>query len=417
MLDRETLNLVIVGHVDHGKSTLIGRLLYDTGSLPAETIAELRSASEELGHELELAYAMDHLAEERAESMTIDTAQAFFKTAKRDYVIIDAPGHKQFIKNMITGASQSEAAVLMVDVTEGICEQTRRHAYFVNILGISQLVVVINKMDKVEYGKELCDTVATDATRFLDSVGLNASYVIPGSASRGDNVVRRSDKMPWYDGPTLVEALDRFGVVRSPRDRSLRFSVQDVYTLKGNRVLVGRVETGELACGQEVVFLPSRSHARVATVEVFGEDRSSAHAGECIGITIDHPALLDRGEIACSVGSLPEVTRRFRGNVFWMSTEPCNAGAALTLRVATQETRCVVERIETRIDASTLAVLEENAAELCEIEVGRMILATDRPLVLESFHETPELGRFVLARGPHIVGGGVVSHESWTHLA
>lgn len=412
MQDTEPLRLVIVGHVDHGKSTLIGRLLYDTNSLPPEKMVEVRNASEALGHDVELAYVMDHLEEERTGAMTIDTAQAFFSTDIRDYAIIDAPGHKEFIKNMVTGASQAEAAVLMVDVNEGVREQTRRHAFFVAMLGIRQLTVVINKMDMVDFSQARFKAVSSQVMRLFDSLELRASHIIPGSAREGDNIVRRSNATPWYDGSTLAEALDHFRVEHAAAHKPFRFPVQDIYTLDGRQVIVGRVAAGRLECGQKIVFRPGNATAHLATVEVFGEDRTSTQAGECVGLTTDPPLARHRGEIACTADSLPIPVQRFTANVFWMSAQPCKAAETLSLRVATQEVPCIIERIEQRIDSASLSILEEDALELFDTEVGRMVLCAMRPLVLESFHNTPELGRLVLARGSDIVAGGIIGQTN-----
>lgn len=416
MAERETLSFVIVGHVDHGKSTLIGRLLYDTDSLPPEKIEEIRKASDELGHPVELAYVMDQLSEERADSMTIDTAQAFFKSARRDYVIIDAPGHRELTKNMITGASHAEAAILVVDGAEGMQEQTRRHAYFVSMLGLDQVAVVINKMDKVRYDEARFGKVSAEVCGFLNSVGLTPSHVVPGSAMKGDNIVFSSDNMKWHSGVTLLGALEAFHAAGDVAGTGLRFPVQDVYPGDGRRILVGRVESGCIAQGQEVIFLPSRLEARVRSLEVFGEKPASAETGTCIGITVDPPLKLDRGEVACSVDDFPEPTRRFGANVFWMASAPCRAGETVTLRAATQSVPCTVEHIDQRIDSSTLAVIEEDATELGEMEVGRMVLSTARPVVLETFQDVRELGRIVLARDLDVIAGGLVTHASDAHL-
>ncbi len=219
MPERETLKLVIVGHLDHGKSTLIGRLLSDTGSVAPERLEEIRQVSLERGREMEYAHLMDHLQEERRDEMTIDTAQAFFQTARRDYVIIDAPGHRELMRNMITGAAQAEAAVLVVDVCEGVREQTKRHAHFLSLMGIRQVLVWINKMDKVNHDRARFAAVAEAARQYLKAVGLASASYIPGSALLGENVEHRSDAMSWYDGPILLEALDALQAISRVRRR------------------------------------------------------------------------------------------------------------------------------------------------------------------------------------------------------
>lgn len=414
MTERETLKLVIVGHVDHGKSTLIGRLLYDTESLPPEKMDEIRKASLELGHEVEFAYVMDHLEEERRQEMTIDTAQAFFRTERRDYVIIDAPGHRELLWNMITGAAQADAAVLVVDAAEGVKEQTQRHATFLSLLGIRDVVVFVNKMDKAGYDETRFMALAGVLARALTQVGLKCSACTPGSALLGENIARRSKTMPWHTGPTLLEALDAIAPSSAQTDGPLRFPIQDVYKLDSRQVAVGRIESGRIQTGQEILFLPSRSKACVKTIDVFGQERAFAERGECIGVTLDSGPLPNRGEVGCAGDKSLTPTTGFRANIFWMAQEPCRKGEPLTVRAATQEVSCRVEKIETRLDSATCERLEQDAGELNETEIGRAIIVADRPLVLDPFADVPELGRFILTRGSAMVGGGLVvqSHVS-----
>ena len=415
MSERETLYLVIVGHVDHGKSTLIGRLLVDTDSLPSEKVEEIRKASAEGGQEIDYAYVTDQLEEERSQSMTIDTAQTFFKTVKRDYAIIDAPGHKEFTRNMITGASRAEAAILVVDATEGLREQTRRHAYFIAMLGIGQVAVVINKMDQAGYEEQLFRDLSEEAEAFLGSLAIRPDCVIPASAMRGDNIAGRSAKMPWYSGSTVLEALDSFARAASAEEAVLRFPVQDVYRPDGQPILAGRVESGRISAGEEVVFLPSGVRSRVGEVKMFGAECTEACAGQCIGLVLDPPAEVARGEIACPPDDLPRVTRRLRANIFSLMPLPVRLGERYMLRAATQEIACTIERIEERVDSSTLAVIEENASELAETEVGRVVLSLESPGVLETFQRVRELGRIVLASGHDVVAGGIVTDVGEAH--
>jgi len=414
MPDRETLSLVIVGHVDHGKSTLIGRLLYDTESLAPEKMEEIRKASQDLGHEVEFAYVMDQLEEERANEMTFDTAQTFFKTRRRDYVIIDAPGHRELMKNMVTGAAQAEAAILVLDAAEGLREQTRRHAHFLSLLGIRQVAVLINKMDKAQYDRQRFEELSAEMKRFLGSVGIEAGHCVPGSALRGENILRRSDNMPWYQGPTILEALDSLEAVSTRQNDPLTFPVQDVYSLHGQRALVGRVESGRIEAGQALVFLPSGFQARVRTIERFGESRATAEAGECIGITLDAPHALDRGEVACARDRQPVPTSRFRATVFWMSPTPCSAGERVVVRATTQQVLCTLKRIENRTDSSSLEILEEQAGQLQETEVATVTFEAENSLVLYPFGRLPEMGRVVIDRGPEMAGGGLVSEVEAT---
>jgi sulfate adenylyltransferase large subunit len=406
---KENLKFVIVGHVDHGKSTLIGRLFFDTDSLPEDKVEEIKKTCEALGRDIEFGFIMDHLEEERMQGVTIDTAQTFFNTDKRNYTIIDAPGHREFIKNMITGASQAEAAILIIDAEEGVREQTKRHAYILSMLGLEQVIVVINKMDLVDYKEERFDEVKDEALKFLASINIKPTYIIPISAKEGDFVAKKSDKMEWYSGMTVLEALDTFNLKESPVNKPLRFPIQDVYKVKDKRILVGRIEAGSLKKGQNIMFLPQESETKIKSIEVLWKDPETAEAGQSIGITLDDQLFLERGTVACTTENKPKVVNRLRANVFWMSKVPFNISEKIILRIATQEVECIIEKIEKKIDSSTLEVIEENAQDLSEREVGQMLIKTDEPIVVENFNDVQELGRFVLVKGMDVSAGGIIT--------
>ena len=406
----DTLPFVMVGHVDHGKSTLIGRLLYDTGSLPVEKMEEIRLASKDK-EEVEFAYVMDHLQEERSRNITIDTAQTFFSTPRREYVLIDAPGHKEFLKNMITGASQARAAVLIVDVALGMEEQTRRHSYLLHLLGLDELIVVINKMDLVDFSRQRFESVKADLRAFLARIKLSPLHVIPISARWGDNVSLPSSRIPWYRGVTFLQALDSFRQPRSSRDKPLRFPIQLNRNYQGRDVLMGRVESGRLQVGDDLLLMPVGDRVRVEEIKIWGKDGvREAGAGESIGVVVVPEAGAARGKIAASPDNPPFVTRSFRAVVFWLDPEPLRSGEKLLWRCATQEISAQVNRIRERIDSSTLEVLERESGGLDHSEVGDLEISTSSPAVVESFYLTPELGRFVLARGHQVVAGGIVTH-------
>jgi len=404
-MEKENLKLVIVGHVDHGKSTLIGRLFYDTDSLPTGKLDEVKAVCEAMGRELEFAFILDHLQEEREQGVTIDTAQTFFKTDKRNYVIIDAPGHVEFIKNMITGASQAEAAILIVDADEGVKEQTRRHAYVLSLLGLDQVVVVMNKMDLVNCSSDRYEAVKSETTSLLASLGITPSYVIPISAKEGDNVASKSSKMEWYKGPTVLEALDTFKTASAPTEKSLRFPIQDVYKIGDKRILVGRVEAGRLSSGQEVKFVPAGSSTKVKSIEVFEGQKENAEAGESIGITLENPLFIERGDVAVDDRSNPSDS--VLANVFWMAKQGFDTGEKLLFRCATQEVGCKI-KIDKRLNSSSLEVLEENANSLNVNEVGQVVITLDRPICTDAFKDIQEMGRFVLVRDNDVVAGGIV---------
>lgn len=411
-MNEENLKFVIVGHIDHGKSTLIGRLLYDTGSLPEGKIEEIKEICESLGKDIEFGYVMDHLEEERDQGITIDTAQIFFNTEKRRYVIIDAPGHVEFLKNMITGASQAEAAMLIVDADEGVKEQTKRHAYILGMLGLNQVIVVVNKMDLVLYDQQRFDAVKEELLRFLSEIGITPSYIIPISAKEGDFVAGKTSSMGWYDGPTVLEALDTFETRESTRDEPLRFVVQDVYNFD-KRIVAGRVESGVMREGDKIRILPSGEETHVKTVEEYLKDVHEAEAGKSTGITTEDKLFIDRGDVIVhsDAGDMPVVTDRIRANLFWMDGNPFKKGEGIRFRCATQEVACEIERINTVIDSSTLELIGEDTGEIRNREVADVTIRTDAPVVVENFNKIQELGRFVLGREDTCAGGIITELE------
>ncbi len=409
MTQSDTLKIVIVGHVDHGKSTLIGRLFYDTGSIPRVRYQEIAATCRAQGREFEFAYLMDALEEERDQNITIDTASTFFKTAKRPYVIIDAPGHKQFLKNMITGASSADAAILLVDGAEGVREQTKRHAYVLSLLGIRQVVVTVNKLDMVGYDRKVFGAVENDIRGFLHSVGIVPSHVIPVSARQGENMAKRLGHTPWYSGPTVLEALDTFENVHGDRTLPLRLPVQDVYKWDGKRIYVGRVESGEIRKGDEVVFLPSGKITKIKSVEKWRTpDLPSAGAGESIGITTRDELFVERGEVIARRDNAPVRTREIRASIFWLSDRPFQAGASYTLKLATAEVTATAVAIEERLDSSSLEVTERHARELLATEVGNVAFALKNDIAADLYGENIALGRFVIEDGTLISGGGII---------
>ncbi|VVB91636.1 Elongation factor 1-alpha [uncultured archaeon] len=409
-MNEEKLKFVIVGHVDHGKSTLIGRLLYDTNSLPEGKIEEIKQLCESLGKDLEFGYVMDHLEDERDQGITIDTAQTFFGTAKRDYVIIDAPGHVEFVKNMISGASQAEAAVLIVDAEEGVKEQTKRHAYILGMLGLSQVIAVINKMDLVDFDRNRFEAVKKDLLDFLSNINIKPSYVIPISAKNGDFIASKSGTMDWYKGPALLEALDTFRTRENANQNPLRFVVQDVYSFD-KRIIAGRVESGIIRKGDRIKVLPTGEETRVKSVEEYLRKVTEAEAGKSIGIVTEDKLFIDRGNVIVSDGDMPAVTKRIKANVFWMDRAPFKKGESLTFRCATQEVNCEIEKISRVINSSTLELIAEDADEIKNREVATIIIRTDKPVVVENFNKMEELGRFVLGREDTCAGGIITELE------
>lgn len=315
-MSRPFLKVVMVGHVDHGKSTLIGQLLLSTHSLPDGKMKEIRKIGRDLGKEAELAYLTDQFREERENSMTIDTTQVFFKTRKAHYAIIDSPGHVEFIKNMLTGATQADAAVLIVDVMEGLKEQTCRHAFLMDMLGVKKLVVVFNKMDLVNYEKTAFVEKRSALLKFLGGLNVKPSSIIPLSAKEGVNISKKSSRTRWYRGPTLLAALDALAPTSKSSLSRLRFPVQDVYEISGRQLLVGQILSGRVSAGQKVMLLPSLRNAVVGSIEIFGRSLKKAVAGENIGLVLKGSGSVSRGEVIVENKLPPVPTKHFSGMFF-----------------------------------------------------------------------------------------------------
>jgi len=403
----DLLKLVIVGHVDHGKSTLIGRLLFDTHSLSEDKIAEITQICSALGKEFEFGYVLDNLEEERDQGITIDTTQIFFGSKKRRYVIIDAPGHVEFIKNMITGASQAETAAIIIDVEEGVKEQTKRHAFILSMLGMKHVIVLINKMDRVGYNHGRFNEITEEFTRFLKEVRLNAVDFIPMSASKGDNVVKRSDLLPWYTGHTFLEALDSIPLTENEQDHPARFVVQDIYNFS-KRIIAGRVVSGVLRKNELLTILPSGESTKIQSLEEYLKSPIEAEKGKCIGITTSDKIFCDRGYIFSDPDDKPIVTHQFRANLFWMDKVPCKLGQPVIFRCSTQESLCTITAFHTVINSSSLEQIGSDTDEIKNREVAQVTIRTEHPVIIEPYTKTPELGRFVLLT-ENVSAGGIIT--------
>lgn len=411
----QQLRVVIVGHVDHGKSTLIGRLLYDTDSLPEGKYEELQQICKRRGTDaLEWSFVLDAFQAERDQAVTIDTTQIWFSTALRDYVIIDAPGHREFLKNMVSGAAAADAAILVVDAKEGVREQTRRHAYLLSLLGLRQVAVVVNKMDMVGHDPEAFEAAAREVVSYLKTIGMNATHIVPISARNGDMIAGRGEHLSWYRGKTLIEVLDSFEVANPPVARALRFPVQDVYRFEDKRILVGRIETGILRKGDTLLFSPTNEEARVVSIESWPNDKKKveAHAGESIGITLDQPIFVERGHVASHSKNPPMLTNVFRVNTFWLSQEPLKVGNSYKVRYGTREATVSVQSIECVIDTDDL----EQTREPSSVEknaVAEVTLRAREMLPVDPYIDNFRLGRIVIYDGYDIAGGGTISMEGY----
>ena len=410
--ERDLMRIVIVGHVDHGKSTLVGRLFHDTGSLPDGKLEQIKAMCERRGMPFEWAFLMDAFQSERDQGITIDTAQIWFKTPKRDYTIIDAPGHREFIKNMITGASSAEAAVMLIDASQGVQQQSRTHAFLLNLLGIRQIVVVVNKMDLAGCAEATFAQIKAEYVRYLGDIGIVPNFVIPAVARDGDNLVHRSARMDWYKEATLIAALDSF---RSQGDLAalpLRLPIQDVYKFDERRILAGRIASGRLRVGDRLLFSPSNKMARIKTIETWNADAANeAGPGQSIGITTDEQLFIERGDIASHADQPPIETNVFRGRLFWLGRKPLVRGDAYRLRLQTRDVQVIVEAIDAIYDPDALA--QRPADKVERNEIADVILRSYALLALDEVEQNPQTGRFVLGDGVNIVAGGTISMRDY----
>jgi bifunctional enzyme CysN/CysC len=401
------LPIVVVGHVDHGKSTLVGRLLHDTDSLPEGKLAQLRAASDKRGGELEWSFVLDGLQLERDQGITVDTTQIWFATKKRRYVIIDAPGHKEFLRNMVTGASRAEAALLVIDAKQGLSEQSRRHAYLVRLLGIEQVAIAVNKMDLVGHSEARFAQIAGEIRDYLAGLDLEARAIVPVSARHGDNIAGKSAAMPWYRGPGIVEALDGFAPRALPVDQPLRLPVQDVYRHGDKRALVGRIESGRLRVGDTVRVNPTGRTIRVAAIEDWNRaHRREAHAGESVAITLEDEVYAERGHVLSLATAAPLAATTIAARVFWLDEEPLAAGRRLQVRIGTREIDATVVGIEDAVKVEDLAVSAATSVE--RGGVATALLHGVVPFSFDRFHDNASTGRGVLLANGRVAGGFIV---------
>ena len=376
------------------------------------------------GVPFEWAFLMDALQAERDQNITIDVSQIAFKTpAGRPGVLIDAPGHKEFLKNMITGAARADAALLLIAANEGVREQSRRHGYLLSLLGLKQVAVVVNKMDLVNYDPEVFRAIEREYRDFLFAFGVEPKVFIPISAREGVNVAARSELMPWYTGPTVAEVLDLFTPPVSAAAGPLRLPIQDVYRFDARRILAGRLESGTLRVGDELTFSPFNKTASVASIEHWPERANgsgavpeSVEAGESVGITLTEQIFVERGHVASHVVDAPIESNRVKASVFWLGRKDLTLGGTYKLKLATQELECQIASIERVIDASTLAApasrdgVEEGSAirTVSRNDVAELTLQMRKPLVLDNHDRVASLGRFVLVDGHEVSGGGII---------
>jgi len=413
MIEKEQMNVVIVGHVDHGKSTLVGRLLADTGSLPEGKLDQVKAMCKRNAKPFEYAFLLDALKDEQSQGITIDTARSFFKSAKRDYIIIDAPGHIEFLKNMVTGAARAEAAMLVIDANEGIKENSKRHGYMMSFLGIKNITVCVNKMDLVKFSEEVFNSIHREYSEFLAEINLKPRHFIPIAAREGDNIVSLSELMPWYKGLSVLDAFDDFKKAPPKDEIDVRFPIQDIYKFTEDeddrRIFSGRIESGTINVGDEVVFLPSNKRSTIKSIEGFNlPEQKIACAGQSTGITLETQIYIKPGEIlSLAKQKKPHVSTKFKANLFWMGKQPFVKGKNYKLKLSSQQVPVVLSEIISVLDASELSSIT-NKPQVDRHDVAECILETLKPVAFDEVTFISETGRFVIVDNYEISGGGII---------
>ncbi len=415
MVEKEHMNLAMIGHIDHGKSTLLGRLLTEAGAIDPHLIEEYRKKAEAIGKAtFEYAWVMDTLKDERERGITIDVAHQRFDTNKYYYTIVDCPGHRDFVKNMITGTSQADAAVLVVDAKDGIMAQTKEHVFLSRTLGVTQLIIAVNKMDRVNYDQKRYEELKKEILALLKTVGYKDEHVtfLPVSAIEGENVTKRGDKLKWFDGPTLLDAMDLMKVPEKPIKLPLRIPVQDVYTITGvGTVPVGRVETGKLKKGDKIIFEPADKTGEVKTIEMHHEEIPEAVPGDNIGWNVRGISRNDirRGDVCGHTDTPPTVADEFTAQIVVLQhPSAITVGYTPVFHCHTAQVASTVTEISKKLDPKTGAVLEENPDFIKSGDAAIITIKPTRPLVIERVKEIPQLGRFAIRDMGQTVAAGMV---------
>jgi len=400
---KDQIKVALLGEVDCGKSTLTGRLLYDTNSISSQAKKELAETCTRLGRELEFAYLLDSFEEERLEEFTLDTTQAFLKLKGREILLIDVPGHRELLKNMLTGTSYAHAAVLVVDVRKSLEQQTRRHLYILKFLGIDEVIFTVNKMDLVGYSESSFRGVKKQINTFLEEIGIKSGYVIPVSAKEGENLLNKSLRMPWYDGLTLVEALNN--LKKEEQIYDFRFSIQDIYETEKEKTAVGLIHSGKIRNGDLVKIPFLDTELKIKKIRVFGKNQRSAEAKENIGIEfICFQKGLRRGGILYK-GSSPKATDKIQAKIFCL--HDLGTQEEILLRITTEEVSVKIDAIEESIDTATLES-NNDLNKLKSTDAASVMITAARPVVVERFQDLPSLGRFVLEKNNEIYAVGII---------
>ncbi|MFH1636959.1 MAG: translation elongation factor EF-1 subunit alpha [Candidatus Woesearchaeota archaeon] len=415
--EKPHMNIVFVGHVDHGKSTTVGRLLYDAGTIDEQTLRKLKEKAKELGKAgFEFAFVMDNLKEERERGVTIDPAHKKFVTDKYEYTIIDAPGHRDFVKNMITGAAQADVACLVVAAGEGVMAQTKEHIYLCRTLGVDQIAVLVNKMDVVDFAEDKFTKVKEEVSKVLQQVGYKLDKVefIPISAFQGENVVKKSEKMAWYKGPTVRELLDKFDEPEKPVTLPLRLPIQDVYNITGIGVVpVGRVETGKMKIGDKVVVLPGREGkgvpGEVKSIEMHHEQIQEAIPGDNIGFCVRGIGKKDiaRGDVLGHASNPPSIVSEFTGQIIVLNhPSVVTVGYTPVFHIHTAQVACRFEALLKKLDPATGQTLQENPDFVKNGDVVVAKIKPTKPLVIEKQSEIPQMASFAIRDAGMTVAAG-----------
>ncbi len=417
MDNTDFFKIVIVGHVDHGKSTVIGRLLADTHSLPEGKLEQVKEQCAKNARPFEYAFLLDALKDERLQGITIDMARCFFKTPKRKYLIMDAPGHVEFLKNMVTGAARAEAALLVIDAHEGIMENSRRHGYLLSMLGLKQIAVAVNKMDLVGYSQERFEGIVAEYTKFLAGLKIKPLGFIPISATKGDNIASVSAETAWYTGHTVLGQIDAFTKGAGKDMKPFRMPVQDIYkfTEEGDdrRIVAGTVENGSISVGDTAVFLPSGKESEISGIEEFSATaRTSVGPGKATGITLKTQIYIKPGEMMCRRGDkLPNVGSKFQANIFWMGRSPFIKGKRYKLKIGSDRTFAELSDIINVIDAAELNTFK-GKQQLDRHDVGLCVIETSKPIAFDLVEEIEDSGRFVIVDNYDIAGGGIIMRKT-----
>jgi elongation factor 1-alpha len=402
-VEKPHINLAVIGHIDHGKSTTVGRLLFETGAVPPHIIETYRKEAEAKGKgSFEFAWVMDNLKEERERGITIDIAHKRFDTAKYYFTIVDCPGHRDFVKNMITGASQADAALLVVAAPDGVMEQTKEHVFLARTLGINQLIIGINKMDASKYEEKRYNEVKTQLSQLIKMVGYNPANVhfIPMSAFKGDNISKHSENTPWYKGVTLLEALDTLSEPEKPVELPLRLPIQDVYSISGiGTVPVGRIETGVMKKGMKVSFMPANKEGEVKSIEMHHEEQPQALPGDNVGFNVRGIGKGDirRGDVCGPADVPPTVADEFIAQIVVLHhPSALTVGYTPVFHCHTAQIACTFIELLKKLDPRTGQVKEENPTFLKTGDAAIVKIKPTRPMVIEKVKEIPQLGRFAV---------------------